>query len=292
VGRSGRPSTYRQSERVPSSPPSAEEVAEIIRQLDESQGVSDDGGRPSADDPEGTPGEYRRVLDQIDQLMRDLRHRSPAEPSEETAPLVSGGLPRSPAPWEEAREFDPEFSPYFQERLVLASGSLSSLGAEVREMGTRWERLQGTVEHLERELGNAAREAAFIRSTDPATTGPPPIELPARAAPSVPPAVSEAPRTTTVEPAPYVRFTAARYNSTIDGLKSRRLRLAVWTLVVAAAISAVLVYVAYTAHEATPPMWLALLPIVWMLPVPFFVLSFLGTQRVLRRNHLNVAGDP
>jgi uncharacterized membrane protein HdeD (DUF308 family) len=75
-------------------------------------------------------------------------------------------------------------------------------------------------------------------------------------------------------------------------LKSRRRRLALWTVVVAAGISTVLVLLTLWAREPMPAWWLAVLPGIWMLPVPFFVLSFFGTQRVLRRNHLNVAGDP
>jgi hypothetical protein len=38
--------------------------------------------------------------------------------------------------------------------------------------------------------------------------------------------------------------------------------------------------------------WIAVLPAIWMIPVPFFVLSFFVTQRVLRRNHLDLPGIP
>ena len=161
-------------------------------------------------------------------------------------------------------------------------------------MGAHWQRLQGSVQSLERELGNATREAVFLRSgDDPATS---PLKLPTgpvrRPRPEAAHGKSDPAPPGRPAPPAYTAFTAARYNSTVDGLKSRRRRLALWTVVVAALISATLVAVAVWAHEPTPPLWLAVLPGIWMLPVPFFVLSFFGTQRVLRRNHLNVAGEP
>jgi len=74
----------------------------------------------------------------------------------------------------------------------------------------------------------------------------------------------------------------------MDALKARRPVVAVIALALAAAVSTLLVAVAVVAHEPEPPFWFAALPIVWMIPVPFFVLSFRGTRRILRRNHFDL----
>jgi hypothetical protein len=275
------------------SQPSDEEIAQAIRQLDESQAES----VPSPSDasaPLDRREEYRSVLDLIDQLGRELKPRSDGAP-ESGLRSTSEAYPEGTTAAEEAASDLPtESSPYLEERLAVASGSIVSLGQEVRVMGEHWQRLQGTVELLERELGMAAREVAFLSSADgtPPAPLPIPVEVP-RSSPAPTPVAVRAPSPTSTPPTPaYLGFTAARYNATVDGLKGRRRRLALWTAVLAAIISAALVALALWAHEPTPPLWLAVLPVLWMVPVPFFVLSFFGTQRVLRRNHLNVAGDP
>jgi hypothetical protein len=239
------------------------------------------------------------VLDEIDRLMEELgRHPPPLPRADPPAPTATPLPPPAP-PSEVSPDPSPQLvygvSPYMEERLVIASESITSFGEEVRDMGERWQRLRGRADMLERELGNATREVQFMGSSPSGRTegigtpapAPAPLSSPTTVSlpvPARPPAGDPRP--------PYVGFTAARYNATVDGLKSRRRRLAFSTLLLAAGISAVLVTLAVLGHEAMPALWLAVLPAIWLLPVPFFVLSFFGTQRVLRRNHLNVAGDP
>lgn len=185
-------------------------------------------------------------------------------------------------------------SPYLEERLVLATASAESLSRELQTLGDRWDRLERSAEVIERELGNAAREIRFLQGRPPGPLGPetPPAERPRRrsapasAVASTPGAPSIAP------PQPFGAFTIDRYNATVGGLKSRRRSLQLGTLALGAAISLALVALALLAKEPFPAAWLALLPVIWMIPVPFFVLSFLGTHRVLRRNHLNLVGGP
>ena len=169
---------------------------------------------------------------------------------------------------------------------------MASLGRDLREIGDRWDGLRAAAERLEQEIGNASAEAEFIgrdRADEETATSPP---ASARPAPSARPAVGSARTPAARAPEPYGQFTVARYNRTIGGLKARRRRLAWWTVVLAGAISAVFVTFSLLAHEPSPVIWLAVLPAIWMIPVPFFLISFLSTQRVLRRNHLDFPGDP
>ncbi len=91
---------------------------------------------------------------------------------------------------------------------------------------------------------------------------------------------------------PYRAFTAEKYNRTIAELQGRRRKLVGWTLGCAALISAGLITLTAMYPEPVPALWIAALPAVWMIPIPFFVLSFRGTHRVLRRNHLGVESEP
>jgi hypothetical protein len=240
------------------------------------------------------PGDVRAVLDQLDRISVDLRRRPPSNASEAVDETTSPPALPDPEKWDEGESAVGTVSPYLEERLVVASASMSALGRDVRDLGERWERLRGTAELLERELGNAAREVTFLRAPGESREMPlVPLTstlLPGAAGP-VPSSrlLMARPRTGS---APYAGFTVARYNTTISGLKARRRRIALWTVVLAAALSAALVILAVLAQEPTPPVWLALLPAVWMIPVPFFVLSFFSTQRVLRRNHLDLPGVP
>jgi hypothetical protein len=222
-------------------------------------------------------------MDEIDEIYRQLQRYaeerpSASEPGESEEP-PAGGMS------------GPEgSSPYLRERLSIASRQVAELGAGLRDLGDRWQRLEGSAEVLERELGHAAREIDFIRlaneASGPTTPVPSSVARPtpvSRPAPPPPAPVAGA--------APYTGFTISRYNSTIGGLKARRRSLLYWTVALAAGISLALVIVQVFAREPMPVVWIAVLPVVWMIPVPFFLLSFLGTQRVLRRNHLDLAED-
>lgn len=89
---------------------------------------------------------------------------------------------------------------------------------------------------------------------------------------------------------PFVRFTAARYNLTMDRVGARRRSLASTILVLSAAVATVLVPLAASWHGPSPPIWIEALPLVWLIPVPFFLLAFRGTHRVLARHRFSVAG--
>jgi hypothetical protein len=88
--------------------------------------------------------------------------------------------------------------------------------------------------------------------------------------------------------APYRSFTAARYNRTIGGLQARRGHIAAGTLLVSALLSAALLFLTLRAPVSSSTPWVSVLPVVWMVPVPFFVLAFRGTLRMLGRGPLLV----
>jgi len=90
----------------------------------------------------------------------------------------------------------------------------------------------------------------------------------------------------------YPDYTVNRYNQTVSALHDRRRAIAWGTIVIAIGISALLLVLTLRAHEAMPTIWLASLPLVWMVPVPFFVAAFRGTQRVLQENRLELPERP
>jgi hypothetical protein len=181
------------------------------------------------------------------------------------------------------------------------------LARELREVAERSRTLEHALQSIERELDRAAQEAAFVRAhseaPEPAWEEPEPDENAepsddlfeanevGRTAP-----ISELRRSpadlraeaASLEAARYGEFTVARYNRTMGDLQARRRTVARGVLVAATAISLVLVTLAILAHEPQPPLWLAVLPVIWMVPVPFFVLSFRGTHRVLRRTRFDL----
>ncbi|MGP8072577.1 MAG: hypothetical protein ACLPZM_05560 [Thermoplasmata archaeon] len=285
-GRSGTPERPRS--------PAGEDAPDLSFLIPDSRAAADLPSDPAAPPAapvarSGTPlGEIHGILEELDRLSDDLRRRPSANDETKESRTKDSATKVSPTEeWEESAVASPEASPYLEERLAVASASVSALSRELRDLGDRWQGLEEAAQRLEQEIGNANREMGFLRLAEggvPETRGlasPVPI---ARSKPDL--------RPTPHGPAPYGAFTIARYNSTIGGVKARRRPLAWWTVVLAAGISSVLVYLAFVAHEAMPAIWLAALPVVWMIPVPFFILSFLATQRVLRRNHLDLAGDP
>jgi hypothetical protein len=248
---------------------------------------STSGPDPGVAGPE-EPWDDARTLEELARIEAELRPRGKAAP----ASAAPSGLPPAPpdsvAPeWsEEAETFA---SPYLEERIVRASGSLAAVRRELHLLESRWSTLRESSEELERELGYAAEEIRFLRSRELAVSPGPATgstdDGPRRTRPSGPD-----PRA-----APAVvfhDFTAERYNRSVSALASRRRALAAWTVGIAAAISGVLVSVALLARESSPPIWLAALPIVWMVPVPFFIVSFVATQRVLRHHQLVLAEPP
>ncbi len=201
--------------------------------------------------------------------------------------------PPGPLPDEAPPDAMP-LSPYLEERLRLAHRAMATLGRELSTLERRWGVVRAAAEHLDRELERAEDEAGFLGRLAAVPLAAEPIaEGPVRAggeeeAPEARAAV-EGDRVVPDDGSlPYLRFSADRYNRTIGALKFRRRRLVGWTVGLAVAISGALGTAAFLAHEPPPDPWLAILPLVWLVPVPFFVVSFLATHRVLRRNHLDV----
>jgi hypothetical protein len=244
---------------------------------------------------EGTAGEDEYVLRELDRLEEELspRNRRPPErgdrvlepPSEGTRKPTAVGSPD----WGEP-------SPYLEERLTIARSAVSELVAQSRGVGRSLEGLRTALATIDQELERASSEIGFLRSDaweDDAVSW----RVPSNDSPLGHPVAERAqpPRRSPV-PSPrvsgsYEEFTLERYNRTVGDLHARRRALGWGTVVAAAAISAVLLFLTLQAREPVPPLWLALLPLVWMIPVPFFVAAFRGTHRVLQRNRLELSEE-
>lgn len=237
------------------------------------------------------PDECGSILTEISQIEAELRPRRSASdassPSEERDGMPETVRPRSGG--EHADTQGEGVTPYLEERLRIAGASMVVLGRELRNLEQRWGGLRQSAEVLEQELASAVREVDFLRSS--ARIGPEATAVPPPSSRASPTDRATATPPTPSRPEPYGAFTAARYHRTVGGLKGRRRALAWWTVLLAATISAILIILALLAGESTPPVWIAVLPAVWLIPVPFFVVSFLATHRVLRRNRLDLPGD-
>jgi hypothetical protein len=233
-----------------------------------------------------------RVLALLDELSDTSRRPAKRSVTAAQAPRI-GGLRMSARP-PAARP-----SPFLEERLADARGSAARLSGTAADLARRLAEVEQASAAVLRELDRASEELAFLRANGLVTpsassalpgvlrTGSAPVRVPrdppVRCAEHPlyePPLRADAAR--------YQQFTVDRYNATMDGVKARRPRVVLWSLLLAAAISTVLVLVALLSHETLPPLWLGVLPAVWMIPVPFFALSFRGTQRILHRNHFRL----
>jgi hypothetical protein len=171
-------------------------------------------------------------------------------------------------------------------------------------MADQVQALRDTVEQLALELELASDELRFIRSENgipepmgsPALAGPythgSHAALPGEEGGSSDRRSDPGPMALGAGPPAYLEFTARRYNATMRGIKGRRRRLAVISLTLAVSISYVLVTLAIFEHDTFSPWWLVLLPVIWLIPLPFFVLSFRGTHRILHRNHFDLPEEP
>jgi hypothetical protein len=187
---------------------------------------------------------------------------------------------------------------YLEERIDTATRLALQLGGQLDRDGARTGVVDRRLEEIHEELGQAARELQFLvaesgggfeqagatRSDRPEWDESEDIDSSGSLGGST---MVLAPEGSKEFPAAsFEEFTADRYDRTIRQLKSRRRRLFGWTIGLAVGISASLEALNLLAREPTPPIWLAILPVVWLIPVPFFILSFRGTQRILTRNHL------
>ncbi|MCI4348156.1 MAG: hypothetical protein L3J97_06025, partial [Thermoplasmata archaeon] len=93
-------------------------------------------------------------------------------------------------------------------------------------------------------------------------------------------------------PGRFGRFTVALYNKTVDDLRRRHRIVAPLTVLLSIAIGITVVAVTLLYGAYGSPLWIALLPTVWLIPVPFFALAFRGTQRMLSRDHLRLPDEP
>lgn len=311
----------------PQDPPSHwGEPGQMLRELDalteellpRRDAPEAEGPAPPARAPEASPPTERSEPEPTPTSDSQVAAKPPETPDwqePEAEPTVALAAPPVPSGGKEAPGFAPTL--YLEERLRLANLGLLGFSKGVRDLDSRWSSLRERAEELQKEIERAQRELEFVRTTTgapfPASEArPTAAPLPTRASlPAPEPAVTaatEAPRATArvwstgrIPPAPRVQgrplpgpfgeFTAARYNRTIGDLKSRRKKLAGYTLLFAVLISIGLLILTAIVREPTPPWWIAVLPAIWMVPVPFFIASFRGTQRVLRRNHLELAGD-
>ena len=220
--------------------------------------------------------------------------------------------PRRPAP-PPAEAASGRPSLYLEERLSGARDGLSLLREDIREIAHRSARADRTSATVADDLEKAASELAFIRARGlfaedperrpsdlPAPSDDPPERL--RRDPVPPGAASEREGWTrmgepvrpseTADGARYPEFTAVRYRATIRAAKRRWPIVSVVTLLTATAVSGGLVGLTYLLHAPAPPWWVEALPAVWLIPVPFFALSFRGTHRMLGRDRFDLSGSP
>lgn len=270
---------------------------------------ADPPGRPSAPaapSGERSDAEYREVLDELDAVTREItgaRDAEPISPIAETAPTPAEESP-PPEPEPESTlqprgemlvpsppsELDGQIgapSPYLEQRLATAQNVAAELSGEFEQMERRSTELRQTAASLETELRRVTDEVVFLRERDAqvamAEFGGPPGED----APEGPPGSPPAPRKGAP---PYEWYTVQRYNATIRRAVAGRRRLAFTTVALAVGISIGLLALTLLANEPIPHPWiLALLPVVWLIPVPFFIASFRGTQRVLGRQPLEIS---
>jgi hypothetical protein len=253
-------------------------------------------GVPTAD-PAQREAEHRAVLAEIDTILRLLGVDVPSErtspaPRTAVAPSVVPS-PEVPSPAETSDRWGAP-SPYLDERLANARVAAAGIFGEFDSIQRRTRGLGEAVATLKVELDRASEELAFLRSNGLLESIQEQEAVPAGhptrpVAPEPEESPIESGEAATLPAAEvYEAFTLAQYNDTMRDLRERRRRVGAVVLVLAAVISAALVAVTYLAHEPTQPWWLAALPFIWMIPVPFFVASFRGTHRVLKETRFEL----
>jgi hypothetical protein len=258
-------------------------------------------------EPTETPG-GDPVLDEIDRVIEEVRTRRRVGITTEVPAPRTGSNPTD-EPESATTDFEePGGAPsgYLEEHLIDARLSVANMDEEIARLETSSKNLRQRVTTVESDLDRITGEYRFVRNhgwmADPAARIVPPLPPWAESAPNEDPRVlsTHAVLGSSGSPTParldlaassspvYREFTVDRYNRTIDTLKGRSATLVAITLLLSAAIGAVLVAVVLFSPAVDPPIWVAALPLVWMVPVPYFLYSFRGTHRVLQRNHLNL----
>jgi hypothetical protein len=257
-----------------------------------SSGVGSGGTEPNV--PDHGWSDTDRILAELDRVDAELKPRRPGVSGSAAAPATAphtepATTTASTDYSEEPAPLDAKYSPYLEEHLGLATASLVELGAGLRAMDDRWRELREAAIRLEQQMEGAAQEVEFLRQH----AGAVPMGTIPRG-PLVSASETLAARAAShglAVDAPFGEFTAERYGRTVASVRQRRRSMAGWTIGLAALISGALLTFTYLAHEAAPPIWLAVLPLVWLIPVPFFVVSFLATQRLVAQNALDLAGS-
>ena len=257
----------------------------------------------STEAPERDP-----VLDEIDRILLDVRSRrvgesSPVNSVESDAPKPSNPVRSEPTGNEDNGDAP---SGYFEEHLADARLGVESLDKEIARLETSSRKLRHQVPAIESNLDRITGEYLFLRGRGWMETpvvrvgGSHPIwdedvaneeqeaESTVAAAGSTGSPTGSQTGPSSASSAVYREFTVGRYNRAIDSLKVRRARLVTTTLLLSAAVGTLLVTLVLYSPIENPPLWIAALPLVWVIPIPFFLLAFRGTHRVLERNHLNL----
>jgi len=270
--------------------------------------MSTDSEDPDRSDQAGLPEEDPLVLDEIDRIISDLQTRrngsnGPSGSSPWAPPYAGATAAFGPGT---GASFTGTPSGYFEAHLEAARRAVGHIHEKVGELADTSSLLRQRVAAAETELDRISQEYDFVRSrsvgSDPAasagTSSPPwwegyPDSVPSASAPGGAPVTSgsfAAIQAASADgPSPvYAAFTVERYNRTIDSMRGGRARLVTWTLILSAVVGVALVLVMLFSPIVYPPMWVAVLPLVWIIPIPYFLLAFRGTQRVVERTHLNL----
>jgi len=298
----------------PRDPPEGTPPEDPGGQDPDSEGPETDGSVPTRPRPRlvvsepSLPPEDPLVLDEIDRIISELQTRrengtSHSSPSPWTMPYSTGA---TGFPTEDGGGHAGAPSGYFEEHLEAARTAVGRIDEQVGDLETTSASLRQRVAAAESELDRIRSEYYFVRnngnngvpSTGNGAPSPPWSEdgltgSRASAGPEEPGLTSGSftairAASAASEGAVYEGFGVDRYNRTIDSVKAGRARLVILTLGLSALIGIVLLVLVLYSPIVNPPIWVAILPLVWIIPIPYFLLSFRGTQRVLTRNHLNL----
>jgi hypothetical protein len=193
---------------------------------------------------------------------------------------------------------------YLEDHLTEARLSVADMDDEIAQLATSAEYLRHRVSLVGSDLDRITREYLITRDRESRPEEPPVPAVGHRERPpigrravvrtdpplTVPPSHSTAADRVGQAHAVYEAFTLERYNQTVGAMTSRKGKLIVLTLLLSALIGSVLTIVVLYSPSANPPLWVAVLPLVWVVPIPFFLLSLRATHRVLDQTDLRLPG--